>query len=610
MITLQFLISEYGQLVDKQLITAIWAEHSENQSKCRDIIHMLSGLPARQDATSVSLTNFSDSTSTGSLDPPFTATTDTSAATSATSTSGMHRSSARAAGKSDSIEAIESPEALTGFLVACFPECGVDYLKTKINEIFGTQDRFSFQVDPIEAIDMIGNAFYNDMEAMENQQYRRSRSRKNTDRSAAASSLSLADITAQYSVPGTGKRGKDKGRPRARGKGGRGTIAGTAAVSDGTLSQCSGNAWNAINAELDSICTVFPMLAISKVKSTYHECGANVDKTVERLASLVASQPELSSERDEALARSRLSSTPLSDTAKARRQSAQEKERVTGIVDSLRAIFPDEEESVLEAAALASQNADIAADQVLQIQSNTQDQAKGGMEQKNGKGKKGTRWRQALELASHRVVSSANTTTLPEDCAAHDPLKRIPLSELSSDARQWVAEHPTDPAYCRRRADALLEKRNELYTKAAKAYSRKTTLNGHGGTAMYYSMEGHRYDARARVWRMRAAQAAVAAMQHNDASIIDLHGLTRAEAVAVVLEETNAWYARKRDTDSTSAHAKPLHIVTGKGNHSTDGKAQLHPSVVRALRNNGWWFEEDNGYVSVLGVCQGGARSC
>ncbi|KAJ2854275.1 hypothetical protein GGI22_004550, partial [Coemansia erecta] len=281
------------------------------------------------------------------------------------------------------------------------------------------------------------------------------------------------------------------------------------------------------------------------------------------------------------------------------------------IIKMLRIAFPDEDEGTLQEAATGSIDADRAAEKLLYLKS----KAGVAVEEEQPMSrttKRGTKWQHAPELSRHRVVPTAMGISGPssQPHGIHDPFERIPLSELTVDARDWVAEHATDAEQCRQRAEALVLKRNELYTKAARAYSRRSTMSGHSGTAMYYSIEGHKLDARARVWRMRAAQSTVAAMRRNDANIVDLHGLTRAEAVAVVLEEVNAWYVRTRDMADTRERKrlKPLHIVTGRGRHSPDGKAHLHPSVVRALRNDNWWFEESAGYIDVLGVRQGGAR--
>ncbi|PIA16932.1 hypothetical protein COEREDRAFT_72799 [Coemansia reversa NRRL 1564] len=184
-------------------------------------------------------------------------------------------------------------------------------------------------------------------------------------------------------------------------------------------------------------------------------------------------------------------------------------------------------------------------------------------------------------------------------------MEQIPLSEISGSARLWISEHPTDPAYCRKKAEACMQKRNELYTKAAHAYTRRNSLHHSCGTALFYSTEGHSYDARARIWRMRAAQASVAAMKRNNAEIVDLHGLTRAEAIAVVQDAVDSWYSSVLAAEKGVVRTRPLHIVTGLGNHSIGHKACIHPSVVRVLRNGNWNFEEGDGYVDVLGTRKG-----
>ncbi|KAJ2661716.1 hypothetical protein IWW48_002262 [Coemansia sp. RSA 1200] len=592
-ITLDAIVTEYGEEVDKSLITALWAEQAGDPRKCRDIVHMLSGREAagvRGQAESLVVTESSESFSVGtsSLD------------SHDYYSSGGHSQTAAVGASTEKggRDAITSAEELTKFLAACFPECGADYLAAKVDEIFtsrqdGDDDKSTFQVDPVEAIEIISNAYYNDMEAVENQKHRRNRQSISECAQPDVSSLSIDDIAAKYKVASGGrkksKKGKKKGNGSSSGRARNGSIGGGGSGGEALLQGSSGNAWNAISKELDSICSIFPMLAIGTVKSAYHESGANVDRTVEKLAGIVESQSQRVGGSKGPMATSR----PNASAATAR-----EREKTAAlIVDALRIAFPDEEEVLLHEAADGAPDADRAAERLLQLKT---------MADTPVKKPTSTRWRQAPELLRHRVVSAAAETPggmeLP---TARDPLERVPLESLASDARGWVAEHSAaDPEYCRRRADALVLRRNELYAKAANAYSRRTTKGGHSGAAMYYSVEGHKLDARARVWRMRAAQSAVAAMQRNGTNIVDLHGLTRAEAVAVALEEANAWYARAQ-----AANAPPLHVVTGLGRHSVDGKALLHPSVARALRNAGWWIEECSGFIDVLGVCQGGVRS-
>ncbi|KAJ2154918.1 hypothetical protein EV176_006755, partial [Coemansia sp. RSA 451] len=157
MVTLSLLVSEYGHSVDKGLISAIWAEQGGDKIRCRDIVRMLSNHTSNSDS---SITMSADGSEAEIVVSP---STSTRSETVSSSWSPRPELSTHAP-DSTRVEAITSPQALVEFLAACFPECGSDYLSTKVHDIFGAQDK-SFQVDPIEAIDIISNAFYNDTEA-------------------------------------------------------------------------------------------------------------------------------------------------------------------------------------------------------------------------------------------------------------------------------------------------------------------------------------------------------------------------------------------------------------------------------------------------------------
>ncbi|KAJ2857269.1 hypothetical protein FB639_006015 [Coemansia asiatica] len=269
-------------------------------------------------------------------------------------------------------------------------------------------------------------------------------------------------------------------------------------------------------------------------------------------------------------------------------------------------MFPDQDTELLEEAATQSVfDISIAAEKVLALISQAE-AAAASAEKTKGSQKRGVKWQRADQLSNHKVVSAASVNSGNQqviDKSVHDVFTRIPLADLAGGAREWVSGRDVDPAYCRKKSEELIEKRNELYTKAAQAYSRRNSQRNHSGTALYYSTEGHKCDARARVWRMRAAQATVAAAKRNDANVVDLHGLSRAEAVALALEEVNSWYVNLREEQlcRSTKTIQPLHVVTGLGNRSANGKALVHPAVVRALNDQGWWFEEHPGYVNVYG---------
>ncbi|KAJ2783112.1 hypothetical protein GGI15_002708 [Coemansia interrupta] len=608
MITLASLISDYGDYVDRNLITSIWAEQNQDQQKCRNIIHMLSGQPDPKNhiaptptASECISAGHSDIFSQGSSP------SEHSSQSGHTAVPGMRSHSRTPANGPD---AIKSPAALVAFLAACFPECGHDYLETKAKEIFTKPDQGAFQVDPVEAIDIISNALYNDLEAIEMQEYIQTHNLAGLGYDVkdcsgnglnGRTSTSLSAIEAQYSVgavqtkPGKGKKGKGKGVQQAGAKNKR---ASSVSQPD---NRTPTNAWSEINSELDAICAMFPMLSVGTVKATFHKCGANVDQTVESLSAQVASKVPDKSRKGAGGGtldqRRKPDPPPPSPPAAAQTYAA------------LQMMFPDAGPEILEAASQKTADINSAIDLVLRLISEAQSAPKPRTD------KMGVRWQRANELSSHRIASSATSGAnghidQSDNMEVRDVFERIPLADLSGDARIWVSEHNVDPAYCRKRSEEMIAKRNELYAKAAMAYSVRKGQRNHSGTALYYSTEGHKYDARARVWRMRAAQAVVASGRQNDSSVIDLHGLSRMEAVAVALEEVNSWYVRLSEQHNYSVKnpVTPLHIVTGIGNRSANSKAIIHPAIVKALREDGWWFEENLGYVDVLGIKQGGAR--
>ncbi|KAJ2876239.1 hypothetical protein GGH93_000896 [Coemansia aciculifera] len=453
-------------------------------------------------------------------------------------------------------EAIRSLDALLDFLRTCFPECGIDYLRVEVNRMFGAgHSSTNLQVDPIEAIDMISNALYNDMEAVDNQQYRQLSSEPPS--ASHPADTSLASIEAQYTVPGC-KPAREWKKPSGSKR------------RPVSAAPTPANVWRTIDTELDSLCQMFPMLSTGAVRSTYHTHAADVNQTVAALTSMVE-HAERQKPRTSSDVLKKLKSPP-----------GHSEKRLRETVSALRMMFPDYSDDVLAQAAAKSIDANAAAERLLQAST----PPPVGEKTSTSKSRK-INWQRA-DLSNHHIAASPSITMVDRD-----PAERLPLSALASDAREWVRSHSADAAYCREHAAALFAERNALYTKAAHAYSRRSARGAHSGTALYYSSEGHKCDASARVWRMRAAQAAVAAMRRNDSNLVDLHGLTRMEALAVVQDELVAWYARDR--------SRPLRIVTGLGSHSVDGRARLHPAVIRVLRDSGWRFSENPGYIEVLG---------
>ncbi|KAG0309833.1 hypothetical protein BGZ98_005373 [Dissophora globulifera] len=177
---------------------------------------------------------------------------------------------------------------------------------------------------------------------------------------------------------------------------------------------------------------------------------------------------------------------------------------------------------------------------------------------------------------------------------------------LLDNANTNLYNNEDDPVWCRERAQEMLEQRNELFRKAAKAYQlSKGKGPGMGGIAAYYADEGKKLDTQGKQWHMRAARAVVQQhrLENKDPNLVDLHGLTISEAQTVVKEAVTEWFSRATMQASRIA-AKPLKIVCGVGSHSKDRIARLYPTVLSLLMKDGWRCEAENGVILVKGVAR------
>ncbi|KAI8644198.1 hypothetical protein BD408DRAFT_125805 [Parasitella parasitica] len=196
----------------------------------------------------------------------------------------------------------------------------------------------------------------------------------------------------------------------------------------------------------------------------------------------------------------------------------------------------------------------------------------------------------------------------------------IPEYLLIHNKRDYTED---DPEECRDIAMQLIMERNELFRKAAAAYRQaKNKGPGEGGVAFFYSDNARQIDSRAKDWNMRAARATVRGhrLRQNDDHLLDLHGLTVAEAQVVVREGVNQWYSRSQMQSCKSfsrtsicrignivnvarRQCRSLKIITGVGKHSQYGESKLLPSTLKILRQEGWLFDMPNpGCIFVKGA--------
>ena len=117
-----------------------------------------------------------------------------------------------------------------------------------------------------------------------------------------------------------------------------------------------------------------------------------------------------------------------------------------------------------------------------------------------------------------------------------------------------------------------------------------------GAAAAWYSDMGHQYHAKTKEYGDLAAERYVAENSRGD-GVLDLHGVTVAQALNIARERTAQWW--RLPPEARRGHT-PFRIVTGLGRHSK-GEAKLTPAVSRMLRDN-WDIRIGKGEILVHGV--------
>ncbi|CAG8724459.1 3065_t:CDS:2, partial [Acaulospora morrowiae] len=159
-----------------------------------------------------------------------------------------------------------------------------------------------------------------------------------------------------------------------------------------------------------------------------------------------------------------------------------------------------------------------------------------------------------------------------------------------------------EPKYCRQMANEYMEKRNDAFRKAVKAWKNsRNSRYGDGGIASHYSADGHKYDQEMKKWNSRAVKSMLKQRSRIDEYLLDLHGLTVNEAITVVKERLSRLHNSKGTTKSGGMFFRPLKIITGVGKHSPNGIAKLPEAIDRFLHENKWDFSKHKGYVLVKG---------
>jgi hypothetical protein len=145
-----------------------------------------------------------------------------------------------------------------------------------------------------------------------------------------------------------------------------------------------------------------------------------------------------------------------------------------------------------------------------------------------------------------RLKKMAKESDMIRAAAKKKNMPVIPEYLLVNNQQTYVDD---DPEECRDIAMQLIMERNELFRKAAAAYRQaKNKGPGESGIAFFYSDNARQIDSKAKDWNMRAARATIRGhrIKQNDDHLLDLHGLTVAEAQVLVKEGVTQWYSRSQ----------------------------------------------------------------
>ncbi|KAG8817106.1 hypothetical protein FRC17_000049 [Serendipita sp. 399] len=193
----------------------------------------------------------------------------------------------------------------------------------------------------------------------------------------------------------------------------------------------------------------------------------------------------------------------------------------------------------------------------------------------------------------------------PRSSKAHPHAEYIPAYRNLKAVPAWTVQEGDIDEVAKNRAveQSWRERRAEALRKAGHHWQR--SQDGHGRQiAAYYADEANKYLRESREAAVEAARALVVrnrernqALGYNTQNSIDLHGMTREEALVIVNEAlaTRSTYLKSSQWD------EPLRFITGKGNHSAGKQSVLLPSIMKALRSEGWKVREIEAGIAVYG---------
>ncbi|KAF7507926.1 hypothetical protein GJ744_009960 [Endocarpon pusillum] len=144
---------------------------------------------------------------------------------------------------------------------------------------------------------------------------------------------------------------------------------------------------------------------------------------------------------------------------------------------------------------------------------------------------------------------------------------------------------------------------NTAFLQASNAYRRGKSDHLIGGAAAYYADVAHENVKAAKELSAYAADSLV--MSQSTSCMLDLHGVSVADAVRIAKKQVAIWWDSLGDTKYASGGGGPVRegyrVVTGIGRHSRDGAPRIGPAVSRMLVKEGWKVTVGQGEILITG---------
>ncbi|KAF1828499.1 smr domain-containing protein [Decorospora gaudefroyi] len=218
----------------------------------------------------------------------------------------------------------------------------------------------------------------------------------------------------------------------------------------------------------------------------------------------------------------------------------------------------------------------------------------------------------APSMSNAQALAKCLTQQPPSETGSKGGLKLnlrytpVNLSDSSTEAPMLPTLAPSARP---RNVASTTQARNEAFNKASSSYRIGKSTPLMKQAAAYYAQEGR--DLNANLKAMNAAEADALVSSQSNATSLDLHGVTVADATRIAKQRTQAWWnglGERRIPEWSGpgrrGGGEAYRIITGLGRHSVGGRSKIGPAVLKALVNEGWKVEAEPGELYVTGLAR------